>query len=88
MAKNEYGKSKPAGSGGYKVLSCNDWSWEILKLYKAPAACLKDPYARAFCNVKSPFVPGGEMGDVYVKDIPGCIEWLRSVAYPAGVANG
>ena len=27
------------------------------------------PYARWFCDVYSPIMPGGEMGDVYVKDI-------------------
>jgi len=46
-----------------------NWEWHVLKTYKTPANEAKDPYARWFCLVKSPFIPEGELGDVYVCDI-------------------
>ena len=45
------------------------WKWEVYKKYQKPANESKNPYARWFCKVKSPFTPQGELGDVYVKDI-------------------
>lgn len=42
------------------------WIWKVLKKYQLDD---NKPYARWFCMVHSPFVPSGEMGDVYVKDI-------------------
>jgi len=45
------------------------WKWEVYKKYQKPDKEAKNPYARWFCKVKSPFVPQGELGDVYVKDI-------------------
>jgi hypothetical protein len=78
--KNEYGKSRPE-SKPYFVIIKGSWEWRVLKLYKSPAASLKDPYARAFCTVSSPMTFGGcDMGDVYVNDIPGFREKLREVA--------
>lgn len=67
--KNLLGKSRKPGNG-YAVINGNGWSWEILKLYKSVVNSAADPYARAFCLVKSPFVPAdGEFGDVYLHDI-------------------
>lgn len=54
----------------YAVVESGGWSWHILKLYKSVESSRKDPYARAFCLVKSPIVPDGEYGDVYLKEIP------------------
>jgi len=45
------------------------WTWEVLKKYQKPENEDKNPYARWFCNVKSPYTPDGELGDVYVKEI-------------------
>ena len=45
------------------------WRWEVLHTWKSRASEDKDRYARWFCRVKSPFVPDGEMGDVYRSDI-------------------
>lgn len=81
-SKNPFGKSRPS-SNPYVVLSSpgSGWSWSILKLYKSPESSLKDPYARAFCNVVSPIVgPSGELGDVYLSEIPGAKAWLAAEA--------
>lgn len=42
------------------------WEWHVLKKHQ-----FRDDtsFARWFCLVKSPIVPEGEMGDVYVMDI-------------------
>ncbi|MGD9381077.1 MAG: hypothetical protein PVI03_01395 [Candidatus Thorarchaeota archaeon] len=45
------------------------WKWEVYKKYQKPDKEAKNPYARWFCKVKSPFVPQGELGDVYVREI-------------------
>ncbi len=45
------------------------WKWEVYKKYQKPDKESKNPYARWFCKVKSPFTPQGELGDVYVKEI-------------------
>jgi hypothetical protein len=79
-SKNPFGKSRPS-SNPYVSLNYRGWSWSILKLYKSPESSLKDPYARAFCNVVSPIVgPGGELGDVYLSEIPGARAWLAAEA--------
>lgn len=44
------------------------WQWRVLKKYQADD---NKPYARWLCQVKSPFVPDGEIGDVYVAEIKG-----------------
>ena len=56
------------------------WQWMILKLYKNPTNSLADPYARAFCFVTSPMCRFGELGDVYISEIPGATEWLEKVS--------
>lgn len=45
------------------------WKWYVLKKYQTPELEAKNPYARWFCDVVTPIVPDGEMGDTYVKDI-------------------
>ena len=45
------------------------WRWEILKKWQSPDNEEKNEYARWFCDVYSPIVPDGEMGDTYVRDI-------------------
>lgn len=42
------------------------WSWHVLKKWQADD---NKEYARWLCLVKSPLVPEGEIGDVYVSDI-------------------
>lgn len=42
------------------------WEWHVLKKWQADD---NKPFARWFCLVKSPIVPEGEMGDVYVAAI-------------------
>jgi hypothetical protein len=74
--KNPFGKSRKPESPYFTLRDYGAWEWRVLKLYRAPAASVLDPFARAFCLVKSPMVPHGELGDVYVKDIPGLRELL------------
>jgi hypothetical protein len=67
MAKNPCGKMRKLNDP-YEVWESFDgsWQWNVLKKNQ-----VKDdkPYASWFCMVKSPFVPDGEMGDVYVSEI-------------------
>jgi len=68
MSKNIFGKSRKPGNA-YAVCGGNGgWKWEILKLYKSLENSRKDPYARAFCMVHG---FESEMGDVYLREIPG-----------------
>jgi hypothetical protein len=61
------GKSRPA-TRPYEVWAneSTGWEWHVLKKWQADD---NKPYARWFCLVKSPFVPQGEIGDVYVREI-------------------
>lgn len=54
----------------YEIWKSRDgsWTWFVLKKWQSDD---DKPYARWFCLVKTPIVPEGEMGDVYVKDIKG-----------------
>lgn len=65
MAVNPCAKTRPSGDP-YEIWQGNGWEWRVLKKYQ-----LDDhkPYARWFCLVSSPFVPDGELGDVYVSEI-------------------
>lgn len=46
------------------------WEWKVLKKYQNSKNEAKNPYARWFCAVKSPFTYDSyELGDVYVKEI-------------------
>jgi len=51
------------------VSFCGTWRWEVYRRYSKPENELKQEYARWFCKVYSPFVPDGELGDVYVKEV-------------------
>lgn len=68
MSKNLCGKTVTKDKA-YEVWSRGGWTWYCLKKYQAPQNEDSNPYARWFCLVTSPFVPEGEMGDVYVRDI-------------------
>lgn len=52
----------------YEVWQTPDkqWTWYVLKKWQIDD---NKPYARWFCDVVSPIVPEGEMGDVYVAEI-------------------
>lgn len=63
--KNLCAKTRPV-ENPYEIWVAGDWEWHVLKKWQVND---DKPYARWFCLVKSPFVPGGEMGDVYVADI-------------------
>ena len=42
------------------------WTWYVLKKYQIDD---DKPFARWFCDVVTPIVPDGEMGDTFVSDI-------------------
>jgi hypothetical protein len=67
--KNECAKTRPVDDPYEVWENSNGWRWYVLKKYQSPAGEAKNPYARWFCLVKSPIVPDGEMGDVYIRDI-------------------
>lgn len=66
--KNPCGKTRPT-SNPYEVWRAGTWTWNVLKKYQAEDKERMNPYARWFCNVVTPIVPEGELGDVYVRDI-------------------
>ena len=70
MSKNECGKMRDK-ENPYEVWRNNSgWEWRILKKYQKPELEAKNPYARWFCAVKSPYTWGShELGDVYVSEI-------------------
>ena len=51
------------------VSADGSWEWHVLKKYQSPTNEAKNQYARWLCLVKTPYVPDGEMGDVYISDI-------------------
>lgn len=65
--KNPCAKSRPKDKP-YEVWKSLDekWQWHVLKKWQVDD---DKPYARWFCLVKSPYMPEGELGDVYVKEI-------------------
>jgi hypothetical protein len=67
MPKNECAKTRPKDDP-YEIWQSfdGDWTWYVLKKWQADD---DKPYGRWFCNVVTPIVPEGEMGDVYVADI-------------------
>ena len=70
MSKNECGKMRKQDNP-YEIWS-NDsgWQWRVLKKYQKPELEAKNPYARWFCAVSSPYTWGEfELGDVYVSEI-------------------
>ena len=68
MSKNTCAKCRKPGDP-YEVWSNGSWKWEVLKKYQSPEKEESNPYARWFCNVITPIMPDGEMGDVYIRDI-------------------
>ena len=63
--KNLCAKTRPK-SDPYETWVAGDWTWQVLKKWQTDD---DKPYARWFCNVITPYVPEGEMGDVYVSEI-------------------
>jgi len=70
MTKNLCGKTRKADNP-YEVWenARAGWQWLVLKKWQSPEKEKENEYARWFCLVKTPIVPSGEMGDVYVKEI-------------------
>ncbi len=66
-AKNECAKMRPKDKP-YEVWQAGDWTWRVLKKWQVDD---NKPFARWFCNVVTPMMPEGEMGDVYVSEIKG-----------------
>lgn len=70
MSKNLCGKMvKRENAYEIWVTPNGQWWWYVLKKYQNEENEAKNEYARWFCDVISPIVPDGEMGDCYVKDI-------------------
>ncbi len=69
-SKNLCAKTRPK-ENPYEVWESPDgsWKWFILRKYQKPELEAKNIYARWFCFVTSPFVPDGEYGDTYVREI-------------------
>ena len=69
--KNPCGKAisfDRAETDAYEIwkLPGANWTWYVLKKWQGND---DKPYARWFCMVKTPYVPDGEAGDVYVSEI-------------------
>ncbi len=60
--KNLRGKTVDR-ENAYEVWQAGSWTWYIKKFYQSPAAMAKNPYARVFCEVVTPIMPEGELGD-------------------------
>jgi len=70
---NPYGKSRKENNP-YAIYKDGDWEYRILKLNQAPANAAKNPYASAFCAVKSPMTgPSSDLGDTYLNEISGVL---------------
>ena len=70
MTKNLCGKTVKV-ENAYEVWATADgsWKWYVLKKWQNEENEATNEYARWFCFVTSPFVPEGEYGDTYVKEI-------------------
>jgi len=67
--KNECGKTRDI-KNPYEIWKAGNWEWLVLKKYQNPENESKNPYARWYCAVKSPFTFGNyDYGDVYVSEI-------------------
>jgi hypothetical protein len=84
MAKNICGKTRPKDKP-YEIWRSLDgsWTWNVLKKWQADD---DKPYARWFCNVVTPIMPNGEMGDVYVAEIKAqaTLVWRDPAIEPIG----
>lgn len=57
------------------------WEWRVLKKWQSPNNEAKNPYARWFCAVKSPFTYDSfEYGDTYIKDITPYAKMIKGEA--------
>lgn len=65
--KNAFAKTVKK-ENAYEVWESTDgkWKWYVLKKWQIDDNA---PYARWFCHVETPYVPDGEIGDVYVADV-------------------
>lgn len=70
MTKIPQGKTVTK-ENAYEVWQTPDgsWTWYVLKKYQTLENEEQNQWARWFCLVVSPFVPNGEMGDVYIDEI-------------------
>lgn len=71
MSKNTQGKTRKIDRP-YEIWRAEEigWEWRVLKKYQAPENEAKNPYARWFTAVKSPYTYGEfEYGDSYVNDV-------------------
>ena len=71
MSKNECGKMRDK-ENPYEVWqdTSTGFEWRVLKKYQKPELEAKNPYARWFCAVSSPWTHGSyDLGDVYVQEI-------------------
>ena len=67
--KNEKAKRRPV-SDPYEVWKNHSgWTWKILKHYQSPDKEAANRFARVLAHVSSPFLPQGEVGDVYLGTI-------------------
>jgi len=67
--KNLLNKSRPIDDP-YATFKREGWTWNVLRAYKSSLSETKDPYARWFVGVMSPFTHGSyELGDSYIKEI-------------------
>jgi hypothetical protein len=67
--KNLCGKMRTKDNPYEVWESVDGWQWRVLKKWQTPEQEAKNPYARWFCWVSSPFCPHGEMGDTYLSYI-------------------
>jgi len=70
MMKNPCGKMRKRGHA-YEIWHSPimGWKWHILKKWQSPEKEKNNVYARWFCDVYTPIVPDGELGDTYVHEI-------------------
>lgn len=79
---NPYTKTRPADRP-YEVWMSRDgsWKWFVLKKWQTDDS---KPYARWYCLVKSPYMPDGEYGDVYVAGIKSQASLVEKDGKPVG----
>ena len=69
--KNKWGKTVKKENAYYAV-SVGEWTWYVLKMNGDPTK--KGAFASALTLVVSPLTgASGDMGDTYVKEIPGLL---------------
>jgi len=83
MPKNPCGVTRPV-SNPYEIWvgvgKFEGWTWRVLKKYLSPENEAKNPYARWFCDVSSPFTyDSSDLGDAYIKDITPYARMIKGV---------